>query len=114
MRSKEERQAVIKEKMQRQRDRKQKGGKSGYQGEKAQNFKDNYTDDVKKAVGARRKRQGRNQYSDAQRQDRQDGRKQARAIDRMNDRQALRKSERAGGMTAAEQREKSKAGGYRN
>ena len=95
MRSREERRALIKEKMQR------KGKKDGYTSEKAEDFKEKYKDDVKSAVNARRAHK--------------DGRQRSRGTEeeRAKMRQDRRKAERASGTTAKEQRANAdKLGGY--
>ena len=82
MRSKEERVSRIEEKMRSKK-------KPGMQGEKAQEFKDKYTEDVKSAAKRRRGKKHHNeQMTDENRQKRQD----------------YRKSEREKGMSAAQQR----------
>ena len=93
MRSREERQALIKEKMQR------KGKKDGYTSKKAEDFKDKYKEDVRSAVNQRRIRKDDSRYSSK-------GSSEERAASR----QQRRKDDRAAGMSAKEQR--SKAGGY--
>ena len=60
MRTREERVAKISEKMKSKK-------KDGYQGEKAQDFKNKYTEDVKTAVKGRRSRKRAKEYDERQR-----------------------------------------------
>ena len=96
MRSKEERQAKIKESMQ-----KNSGKDSKYSSQKAQNFKDDYAKDVKSAVNQRRIRKDDSRYSS-----------KGSADERAATRQQRRKDDRAAGMSAKEQRSKAKGGYY--
>ena len=95
MRSREERRAAIKEKMERH------GKKDGYTSNKAVQFKDKYKDDVRSAVNSRRARQDGRQVSK--------GTEEERAKIRQDRRKAERES---GAKTGREQRQKHIPGYY--